>query len=204
MKQNPKALFSAIRKQDNATARALLTENPSLVNARAAAPPKKDDGQSPLQVAFKTGNFEIADLLIELGGDVNFTEESALNEWRAPVLHDALRAAAFTARDGKIAEDGKFEVALRLLRKLLQKGANPNATDSYGNNGLLRALMDCRQRLVAEPGFPNQVANEPLIHDLREIVQALIQHGADIHARNAQRESVAATTREPALVALIQ
>ena len=204
MKKDLKALISAIRKHENQTVRALLAQDPSLVNACASAPPKKDDGQSPLQIAFKTGNFEIAGLLIDLGANVHFMEESTINEWRTPVLHDALRAAAFTAPDGRIGDGEKFEQALALIRRMLAMGVDPNATDSYGNNALLRALMDSRQRLVVQPGFPNQVANETLNHDLREIFQTLIQAGADIHASNPQRESAAAVAKEPALAALIQ
>jgi ankyrin repeat protein len=174
------------------------------VNASASAPPKKDDGQSPLQIAFKTGNFEIANHLIDLGANVHFMEESAVNEWRAPVLHDALRAAAFTARDGNIVRDNKFEPAMALLRRILSMGVNPNAADSYGNNALSRALMDARQRLCAEPGFPNKVANDQLNRDLREILQSLIQSGADINARTPERESASDFAKEPALALLLQ
>jgi hypothetical protein len=49
-----------------------------------------------LQVAFKAGQFAIATLLIEHGADVNFQESSLVNEWTAPVLHDAVRAALFS------------------------------------------------------------------------------------------------------------
>jgi ankyrin repeat protein len=204
MKKDVKALFSAIRKHENETVRALLLQDPSLVNACASAPPKKDDGQSPLQIAFKTGNFEIAEHLIDLRANVHFMEESVLNEWRTPVLHDALRAAAFTARDGTTTGSGNFETALGLVRKMLSMGVDPNSVDSYGNNALLRALMDSRQRLSMQPGFPNMVANEALNRDLREILQTLIRAGADIHASSPQRESATATAREPALAALIQ
>jgi pentatricopeptide repeat protein len=204
MKKDLKALFSAIRKHENQTVRSLLAQDPSLVNACASAPPKKDDGQSPLQVAFKTANFEIAGHLIDLGANIHFMEQSELNEWRTPVLHDALRAAAFTARDGNTADNGKFETALGLLRRMLSMGVNPNAVDSYGNNALLRALMDSRQRLSVQPGFPDKVANETLNRDLREILQTLLKAGADIHASSPQRESAIAAAREPALAALIQ
>jgi hypothetical protein len=131
-------------------------------------------------------------------------EESALNEWRTPVLHDALRAAAFTARDGKSTGSDKFETALGLVRKMLSMGVNPNAVDSYGNSALLRALMDSRQRLSVEPGFPTKVANEMLNRDLREILQTLIRAGADIQASSPQRESAIVSAREPALASLIQ
>ena len=204
MKKDVKALIAAIRKHDNNTARTLLAREPSLVNACASAPPKKDDGQSPLQIAFKCGNFDLAALLIDQGANVHFMEESAVNEWRAPVLHDALRAAAFNARDGKIVSGDKFERAIGLVSRMLSMGVNPSETDSYGNNALLRTLMDARQRLVAEPGFPNHVANEGLVRDLRAIVQALIRAGADVHASSPERESAAAFAKEPALAALIQ
>ena len=199
-----KTLFNAIRKQENETVRSLLKQDSSLVNTCASAPPKKDDGQSPLQIAFKTGNFEIAALLIDMGANIHFMEESAVNEWRTPVLHDALRAAAFTARDGKIVCDDKFKQAIALVHRLLAMGADPNAVDSYGNNALLRALMDSRQRLCVEPGFPNRVGNEKLNSDLREILQALITAGADINASTPNRESAKVSAKEPALAWLIQ
>jgi ankyrin repeat protein len=204
MKKDIKALFSGIRKHENQSVRTLLAGDSSLVNACASAPPKKDDGQSPLQVALKTGNFEIAGHLIDLGANVHFIEESSINEWRAPVLHDALRAAAFTARGSEADSGEKFQKALGLVRRMLAMGVNSNATDSYGNNGLLRALMDCRQRLSVEPGFPNKVANQVLNQDLRQIVQTLIQGGADARANSPQRESATAFAREPALASLIQ
>jgi len=203
MKKDIKALISAIRKHENQTARALLAQDPSLVNACASAPPKKDDGQSPLQIAFKTGNFEIAGLLIDLGANVHFMEESTINEWRIPVLHDALRAAAFTAPDGRIGDGQQFEQVLALIRRLLGMGVDPNATDSSGNNALVRALSDSRQRLVAQPGFPNKVANEMLNRALREIFQTLIQAGADIHASHPTFGSAKAFATEPALAALL-
>ena len=125
MKKETKALFSAIGKQENAAVHALLAENPDLVNARASAPPKKDDGQSPLQVAFKTGNFEIAAHLIDLGSDIHYMEQSELNEWRAPILHDALRAAVFNARERKPADRDHFTTAITLVRRMLELGADP-------------------------------------------------------------------------------
>jgi ankyrin repeat protein len=204
MKKDIKALFSAIRKHDNATVRSHLANNPALVNVCASAPPKKDDGQSPLQVAFKTGNFEMAAELIKLGANVHFMEESEINDWRAPVLHDALRAAIFNARDGKKIDRGHFTTAVALVRKMLDMGADPNAVDSFGNNALLRALMDSRQRLSIDPGFPDRVENGTLNRDLREVVERLIAKGADIHASNPRRESALACAHEPALAQLLR
>ena len=204
-KIDSKALFSAIRKHENVTVRTLLADNPALLNGCASSPPKKDDGQSPLQVAFKTGNFEMAAHLIDLGANIHFMEESEINEWRTPVLHDALRATVFSACDGKLILDrGNFTAAVTLVRRLLNLGADPNAVDSYGNSALLRTLMDSRQRLSLDPGFPDRVENETLNRDLREIFEALLAAGADIHANHPERESAAVFAKQPALAQLIQ
>lgn len=67
-----KKLFNAIRKSDIAEVKNIISNKPDLVNCIAKQPPKKDDGQSPLQVALKTGNFEIAEYLIDMGADLNY------------------------------------------------------------------------------------------------------------------------------------
>jgi ankyrin repeat protein len=205
MKKNINTLFSAIRNHENATVRALLADNPALVNVCASAPPKKDDGQSPLQVAFKTGNFEMAAYLIDLGANIHFMEESQINKWRTPVLHDALSAAVFSARDGQIVDHDHFTAAIALVRRLLDLGADPNAVDSNGNTALIRALLDSRQRLVLDPGFPDRVENQRLNRELREVFQSLIAKGADIHAGHSNFGSAKAFASEkPALAQLLQ
>ena len=64
-------LFKAIRQNDIETVKKVLHKYPEKVNCMATAPPKKDEGQSPLQVAIKVGNIEIAHYLIDQGADVN-------------------------------------------------------------------------------------------------------------------------------------
>lgn len=88
-----KKLFVAIRKNEFETVKQLIKKKPELIECTAKQPPKKDDGQSPLQVYLKNGNFDIADYLIELGADINFIESESCNQWRAPVIHDAVNAA---------------------------------------------------------------------------------------------------------------
>jgi len=113
-KKDIKSFFSAIRKHDNLKVQIMLDSNPDIVNVRTFAPPKKDDGQSPLQVAFKCGNFEIADILINNNADVNFVEQSGINEWNMPVLHDAIRAAIFSARTVINPENTQYQQAMLL------------------------------------------------------------------------------------------
>lgn len=73
-----KKLFQAIRQGNDAAVRALLEKKPELISCTAKQPPKKDDGQSPLQVALKTGRLEIAEYLLDLGADVNLDRKSVV------------------------------------------------------------------------------------------------------------------------------
>lgn len=64
------AMFKEIRHGDIEKIRIRIARNPAIVNEiYTGAKPKKDIGQSPLQVAIKCGQFEIIDLLIENGAD---------------------------------------------------------------------------------------------------------------------------------------
>ena len=86
-----KKLFKAIRQEKLEEVKSIIEKNPELVNCVATPPPKKDNGQSPLQVAIKISALEIIDYLIESGADVNFMEaEDNDPGLRCPVLHDAI------------------------------------------------------------------------------------------------------------------
>ena len=64
-----KKLFIVIRQGKLDEVKRIIERKPELVNCVSGALPKKDHGQSPLQVALKAGKFEIADYLIEHGAD---------------------------------------------------------------------------------------------------------------------------------------
>jgi ankyrin repeat protein len=186
-----KALFLAIRHSNRAKVEKLLDADPALVRSTAKAPPKKDDGQSPLQVAFKTGQFDIADLLIERGADVNFIETSRVNDWRAPVIHDAIRAAVFSTRyrgaGGVVVNtEAKAERAFGGLRRLVEAGADVRARDSYGNNCLMRASLDAHQIVSRRDDTTRET-----IEDITRIFALLLAHGADPDEATPDRESVA-------------
>ena len=180
-----RALFKEIRAGDLDAVTRRLDADPGLVSAVAKAPPKKDDGQSPLQVAIKSGNFVVAQLLLDRDADVNFMEESAVNEWNAPVLHDSIRSAVFSSRYGRnralpgepprieVMNDlATFDEAVAILRGMIERGADVTATDSYGNSPLLRAALDARQ-VIDEPIL------QDLLSDLRQVFSVLLEAGAD-------------------------
>lgn len=196
-----KALFLAIRNRDIEKIQSLVEKTPALVNSTARQPPKKDDGQSPLQVAFKSGNFWAAKYFLEHGADVNFIERESANEWKMPVLQDAIMACVSQARFATPvdpwdpAKKGiteikntkeNFEKILGLLALMISKGADVQATDSYGNTSLMRACMDVANRWVNRP----EPLNAEAVEDLRQLFQLLMQAGADLHTATPARPPV--------------
>ncbi len=190
-----KKLFKAIRDKNIELVKQLIINDPVLVNCTAKQPPKKDDGQSPLQVALKTGAFDIADFLIDNGADLNFMEdESCCNTWRAPVIHDAINAAVMSSRWNTNNPYTGFEVysteenaitARKLLEKMLQLGSDINMLDSSGNSGIWRYCLQANQIL---PRFnyatncecDDRIFTVELETDLLSILKLLCKYGADL------------------------
>lgn len=185
LRKDVKKFIAAIRKHENASVIQMLMDIPELVAAKAKSPPKKDDGQSPLQIAFKVGNFEAAEALLRSGADPNYIEESEINEWTAPVLHDAIRATIFNSKTLQKEVEG-FEYGMLLIRALLEKGANPNQEDSYGNNCGMRAALDARQMIV-HPEVNTAV--DGTIAQIRRVFAVLYEFGVDYDKVTGTRES---------------
>ena len=190
-----KKLFRAIRNRDLETVHYIIDNRPELVNCRAKQPPKKDDGQSPLQIALKTGNTAIAEYLLDMGADVNFIEdESCCNQWRVPVIHHAINCAVMLSRwntndslSGFVVHSTEEEAmeSLHLLKRMIAAGADVNALDSYGNSGLSRFVSQASQILPAynykeHKESDNRIFTKELHEDLKSILQALRDAGADI------------------------
>ena len=190
-----KRLFKAIRAGNIELVRELIASNSELVNCIAKQPPKKDDGQSPLQVALKTGAFDIAEFLIDHGADLNFIEEeSCCNTWRAPVIHDAINAAVMSSRWNTNNPYTGFEVfsteenaitARKILEKMLQLGADVNKVDSSGNSGIWRFCLQANQILprynyATNSECDDRIFTSELETDLLSILKLLCQYGADL------------------------
>ncbi|MEH7351263.1 ankyrin repeat domain-containing protein [Gottfriedia acidiceleris] len=190
-----KKLFVVIRNGNLETVRALLEKKPELISCTAKQPPKKDDGQSPLQVAIKSGNPDIAEYLLDLGADVNFMEQESCNEWRMPVVHDAIMAAVMCSRyiylpweekEWKLCRTKEqSDKAFHILERMFEKRANINGHDSYGNSCLGRAILDARQILprynYVEQKLEDKPLNDELKEDLTRIFNLLLKQGANIN-----------------------
>lgn len=186
--------FKAVRHGDIDTVREILLANPDEINAVAKQPPKKDDGQSLLQVALKTGQLDIAELLLDFNANVNYIEpEECCNEWRIPVLHDAIRCAIMNCRwNSKDYLTKEYEVhstkeradkAFFLLKRTLELGADITSKDSFGNSALERAILDARQLLPSYDYSQKTVSDNCLItnelkNDFSRIFSLLYEYGA--------------------------
>lgn len=183
-----KKLFTAIQKNDHATVAALLDKSPELIRCVHQGNPKKFDGQSPLQVALKTADTQMVELLLTFCPDVNFMEqESCANDWRAPLLHDAIDRAIMATRWNVWRPDGlevfntqaQADEAFAILKKLIELGADVNAQDSYGNAGMDRACLQARQ-ILPRPNSDDRVLTDELRNDLSRIFALLKLSGADM------------------------
>ena len=160
-----KALFTAIRNREIENIQRLIEKKPELVNCVAKAPPKKDDGLSPLQVAFKTFNIWAVRFFIEHGADVNYMDQSEVNTWNMPVLHDAVMAIVALARfeypidpwdkikKSQMEIRGKkenFDAVLMLLEIMIEKGADATIKDSDNKTPLEYCKNTDNKRLLQD------------------------------------------------------
>ena len=182
-----KKLFTAIRQGNLDEVTRILDKNPDLISCLAKAPPKKDDGQSPLMVAIKSDNLEVAHLLLDRGADVNFADavNSYGSNFGAPIWYDAIgqcfMRAGHTVGPGPERSKGYF----LLLRRLLDMGMDPNPKTSHGLTAWQHALEQYDE--FAHDSFPSyrvetaKEENRRLWEMLKAVLDELLKHGADIH-----------------------
>ena len=171
-----KKLFTALRQGDIGEVKKIIEKDPDLVNCIAGAVPKKDHGQSPLQVALKTGRIEIADYLIDHGADLNFMEaEDDDPGMRAPVIFDAITAVitSLCYRNFDISDQ-----ALVLLKKMIGMGADVNAFTSNGLGTVNWAIMQAEQIIR----YPELYAESQTAarEKLAAVLDLLIDNGVDL------------------------
>ena len=173
-----KKLFKAIRAGDINEVAAIIEKKPETISCVATPPPKKDMGQSPLQVAVKTAQFDIAYYLIEQGADCDFMEsEEDGSSWRTPVLHDAIRIVLQSLCYG---ETDVSEKRLALVKTLLEHGADPAKPASNGFAALDHAVCEAENILERQSAYPN--VQELCEERLTALLDILIGHGADFNA----------------------
>lgn len=185
-----KKLFTSIRQGKLDEVAQILDKNPSLISCLAKAPPKKDDGQSPLMVAIKSDNLEVAHLLLDRGADVNFKDAPTqpYNE-SAPIWYNAIgqcfmRAGDYVSELHKERSRGYF----LLLCRLLDMGMNPNQkfTSDFRSVNAWQYALD-QYDYFAKDSYPSyyveqtKAGNRQLREMLKAVLDELLKHGADIH-----------------------
>lgn len=191
------ALFKEVVAGDLDAVRQRLEKKPDSIGLTATSPPKKYAGQSPLQVAYRSGEFRIAALLLKHGADPNFIEHRDREPWAMPVLHHAIKAAVTRTRwlAPTWREDEPWQLrnsaeradeAFATLKMLFDSGADIHACDSYGNSSIARACLDARQILPQhrynDPEWVDpKPLNPELVGDLARIFDLLLARGADPH-----------------------
>lgn len=180
-----KKLFVLLRQGKADELSRILTERPELLNCISGPLPKKDHGQSLLQVALKTGNLDIADLLIGMGIDVDFMEaEDDDPGLRAPVLFDAVTAVidplcinSFASQEEIRNRFERSDKALCLLEKILAGGADVNKRSSNGLSALNWSLRRAEPIMKNAGVYP--FSQDKVKEQLGRILDLLIGHGAD-------------------------
>lgn len=176
------AVFKEITAGDIDAVRQRLARTPDAVALIASSTPKKHAGQSPLMVAFTTGQFDIAGLLLDHGADVDFVDSGSAYPYSRPVLHDAIKAAVLRARPRRPQHRGPVDVAavsFATLHRMIESGADIHAVDSYGNSSLHRAALDATQMLPSRSS--DEPVDEEFAGNLHRIFDLLCSHGADPH-----------------------
>ena len=169
-----KKLFIAIRQNDLESVIKILGKNPEVVNCMATAPPKKDDGQSPLQVAIKVDNLSIVQYLINKGADVNYMEPDnglpPTRTYRCPVLFDAIIRLFARWKDYS-------KEHLQLISQLLELGADPNKQDNRGSNSWDFAINTYSNKTIFISDDEDKVSIKAVAKELFDI---LIKYNVDI------------------------
>ena len=191
-------IFEAIRDDDYETVKAIITEDPSAVNAIAPKRPLDTRGMSPLQVSLCTGRHKrIAWLLLENEANVNYFPDKKWAEEAHPVLFDGVNAAVWNARryawDGRSTDPMLLEWkhtkeesddAFAFLQRMLELGADVSQTDYYGRNCLMEAVSEANNLCPVKncdtgEYYPGRPITSEMCGDLRRIFKLLIDAGAD-------------------------
>ncbi len=160
-------IHEAAMNGDLATVRKLLEQNPALLEAR-------DDGENvtPLAYAAGFGQMEVLRFLVARGADVNARDPRGLSALHLTVYTGQLQTLRFLLdRGADVRAKGPSGMAplhwanrgsAEVVRLLIERKAEINARNDYGNTSLI---------LAAREGN-------------REVVAALVEAGADVNAAN--------------------
>ena len=192
-----KKLFDNIKKSNIEKVSQIIEKNPELVNCVSENLTKRDEGQSPLQIAIKTENTAIANYLLDMGADVNFISNEKTSN-RKPVIHNAIEYAVMSSRWNErfleYSTKEKAVEALGILKKMLDMGADVKALDFYGISGLGCFVQRAKKILptynyAEEREEDDRIFTTEVHEDLKNVLKALKDAGADLSELDEFREA---------------
>ena len=197
-----KKLFTAIKKSNIETVSQIIEKNPELVNCVSENLTRIDEGQSPLQIALRTGNTAIANYLLDMGADVNFITKGE-TPCKEPVIHTAIKCAVLSCRWNEndkhtgfreFSTKEKAVEALGILKKMLDMGADVKALDFYGISGLGCFVQRAKKILptynyAEEREEDDRIFTTEVHEDLKNVLKALKDAGADLSELDEFREA---------------
>jgi ankyrin repeat protein len=134
--------------------------------------PPVPGAKTPLLYATRRGDLELTALLVDAGADLELADADGVT----PLLNAILNASIGAAR-GAPGEHAHLAVA----RLLVERGANVNANDWYGETPLW-AAVDVRNLDVNGPGRDNGIDRAAAL----DLVALLLERGADPNARTRE------------------
>lgn len=178
-------LFVLLRQGKLEEIKEILAKKPEEISSVSGPKPKKDHGQSLLQVAFKSGQLDIAEYLIDEGIDVNFMEaEDDDLGMRAPVIMDAITAAIdclclgeYRTKDEVAKKFKESDKAIYLIKKMISLGADVNIRTSNGLSSVNWALHHAENIMDSASVYP--YSQEKVREQLTIILDCLFENGVD-------------------------
>jgi ankyrin repeat protein len=193
-------IHDAVRQGDIGKVRALLHDNPKIVNA------KDDRGRTPLFFASMRGHREIAQLLIANGADVN-----ARDAYGDPPLYHATLAGHreivenlvhHGAEINEIMEEGTplslaiYRGHIGVAELLIKMGADVNLkmkngetvlhhAAEMGDRAIIEVLVKAGAEVNARTAYDVTPLHIAAVYGHREAVDGLIESGAEINVQSA-------------------
>lgn len=194
-------LFKDIRQGNIDSVKAIIEKKPEAVNEIfTGTKPKKDIGQSPLEVAIKCGAFEIVDYLLDHGADPDFVEsQDQIDEHCVctSVLQIALSNGMYSLTYGDPNLVDMSDNYVRVIERLLEMGANPNKNPEF--EGAIHRPISTIRTFVASAGNALKITNEhaerhPERHErakktVRTVLELLMKYKADFEGWFDNEES---------------
>ncbi len=151
---------------------------------------------SPLSIVMHDKEFRSAEILIKFGAKFSnnedyYTDEVLENIDDHTLFYNLKDNGIILRTDDEAVVLYAKHACSYLLRKALEAGANPNATDSTGKSALAWALehprhpQGCAARLIRNGAtFTPELLIYAVRHRMRELVAALLKTGADVNVQD--------------------